>query len=117
MGILASIQSQSNVASSKTYITNQLLDESDITQVKQEMSASKNGKYSRSLGAFVEEKMCSLEKAKSYSIKASINKMKGSKTFTIFCNVDSTEEVLKQHSNAIATQTINEALIKAAQDI
>lgn len=117
MGILATIQSQANVASSKTYVTSQVFEEEDIKQLRDEMRASKNGKYSRSLGAFVEEKMCSLEKAKCFSVKASVNKMKGTKTFTVFPNADELKKVLKEHETAVEVSSINEALQKAAMDI
>lgn len=117
MGILATIQSQANVASSKTYVTGQLFEEEDITALRNEMRASKGGKYSRSLGAFIEERACTLEKAKSYSIKASVNKMRGSKTFTVFTNPDEVKKVLKDHESAVEVASINEALQKAAMDV
>lgn len=117
MGILTTIQSQANVASSRTYVTAQLFEEEDIKQLREEMRASKGGKYTRSLGAFIEEKNCSLEKAKSLSVKASVNKMKGTKTFTVFPNADEIKKVLKEHDNAVEVATINEALQKAAMDV
>lgn len=117
MGILATIQSQANVASSKTYVTSQVFEEEDIQQLRNEMKASKNGKYARSLGAFIEEKNCTLEKAKSISVKASINKMKGTKTFTVFTNAEELKKVLKEHDTAVEVATINEALQKAAMDV
>lgn len=103
MGLLASIQSVANVQSSKTYVTNQLFTEEDIAQLRLQMSV-KNNKWARSLGAFVEEKSCSLEKAKSYAIKCSINKVRGSKTVTLFCNAGSIEDVLKEHPTAVSTK-------------
>lgn len=117
MGILATIQSYANVNSSRTYVTNQLLLEEDIAQVRNEMSLSKGGKYSRSLGAFIEEKNCSLEKAKSLAIKCSLNKLKGTKTFTIFANTQTAEDILKEHPNAVIAPTVNECLQKANNDI
>lgn len=117
MGILTTIVSQANVASSKSYVTSQVFEEEDIQQLRNEMKASKGGKYSRSLGAFIEEKSCTLEKAKSITVKASVNKMKGTKTFTVFPNADELKKILKEHETAVEVATINEALQKAAMDV
>lgn len=129
MATLSAIQSTANVGSSKTYVTEDLFDEESLKSLRNELKASKNGKYSRSLGAFVEEKMCSLEKAKSYSIKCSINKMKGTKTSTLFCNAQSAKDILKEHPTAIIAKpdpsdpskeiglTVQDCLNKAAQDV
>lgn len=117
MAILAAIQSTANVGSSRTFVTEDLFDEESLKSLRNELKASKNGKYSRSLGAFVEEKMCSLEKAKSYSIKCSVNKMKGSKTTTLFCNAQTAEEVLKEHPTAVVLETLQDCLNKAVQDV
>lgn len=117
MGILSTIQSAANVRSSKTYVTSQVFKEDDIKTLRDEMKNSKNGKYSRTIGCFVEEKACTLEKAKSYSFKASINKMKGTKTFTLFCNPDEVKKVLKEHETAVEVESINAAIQKAAMDV
>lgn len=117
MATLAAIQSTANVGSSRTFVTNDILDEESLKALRNELKASKSGKYSRSLGAFVEEKACSLEKAKSYSVKCSINKMRGSKTTTLFCNVQNAEDVLKEHPTAVVLESLQDCLNKAVQDI
>lgn len=129
MATLNAIQSTANVGSSKTYVTEDLFDEESLKSLRNELKASKNGKYSRSLGAFVEEKMCSLEKAKSYSIKCSVNKMRNSKTTTLFCNAQSAKDILKEHPTAVIAKpdpsdpnkeiglTVQDCLNKAAQDV
>lgn len=117
MAILSSIQSTANVCTSRTFVTNDLLDEESLKTLRNELKVSKSGKYSRSLGAFIEEKNCTLEKAQSYSIKTSVNKMRGSKTTTLFCNSETAEGVLKAHPTAVILETLQEALNKAAQDV
>jgi phage tail sheath gpL-like len=129
MATLATIQSAANVASSRTFVTKDLFDEESLKTLRNELKASKNGKYSRTLGCFVEEKACTLEKAKSYSVKTSINKMKGTKTSTLFCNADDVDTILKAHPTAVTTKpdpsdpskeiglTVQDCLNKAAQDV
>lgn len=129
MATLSAIQSAANVASSRTFVTKDLLDEESLKTLRNELKASKNGKYSRTLGCFVEEKACSLEKAKSYSVKTSVNKMKGTKTSTLFCNAQTVEEVLKEHPTAVTTKpdpadpnktiglTLQDCISKAAMDV
>lgn len=129
MATLATIQSAANVASSRTFVTKDLFDEESLKNLRNELKASKNGKYSRTLGCFVEEKACTLEKAKSYSVKTSINKMKGTKTSTLFCNPQTVEDVLKEHPTAVTTKpdpadpnktvglTLQDCISKAAMDV
>lgn len=117
MAKLSQIQSVANVKSSFTYVTSDLLDEESIVNARAEMKSSQSKRWCRSLGAVINEASCSLEKAKSYSIKASANIQAKSVVVTIFCNPIDAKEQIEAHPTAKPTETLQDALISAKADV
>lgn len=117
MAKLSNIQSVANVKSSFTYLTDDVFDEEDIQSVKAEIKASKSKKWCRTIGAIINESACTLEKAKSYSVKGSANIAANSIVITIFCNAEDSATHKKAHESAICVDSLNEALAKAKNDV
>lgn len=117
MATLANVKTAANVFNSFTYITNDLFDEASIMQIKNEMSKSQSKKWCRTLGVVVSENNCTLEKAKSYGIKASKNSEAKSVIVTLFCNPDTAEEHAKAHETAKIVSSYDEAVSCAKADI
>lgn len=117
MAKLNSIQSVANVKNSFTYLTDDIFGEEDIVAIKAEIKASKSKKWCRTIGAIVNETNCTLEKAKSYSVKASANVQARSVIITIFCNAEDSDAHHKEHESAICVDSLNEALAKAKADV
>lgn len=117
MAKLGNIQSVSNVKNSFTYLTNDVFGEEDIQAIKSEMKASKSKKWCRTIGAIVNETNCTLEKAKSYSVKASANVQARSVIITIFCNAEDSDTHKEAHESAICVDTLQDALNSAKADV